>query len=32
MDTISEQFADGFRKALPDTGKWATQCTDWETA
>ena len=29
---MSEQFADGFRKALPDTGKWATQCADCETA
>ena len=25
-----QQFADGLRKALPDTGKWATQCTDCE--
>ena len=28
--TRKQQFADGFRKALPDTGKWATQCTDCE--
>ena len=25
-----QQFADGLRKALPDTAKWATQCTDCE--
>ena len=28
--TRKQQFADGFRKTLPDTGKWATQCTDCE--
>ena len=25
-----EQFAEGLRKALPETSKWATQCTDCE--
>ncbi len=26
-----EQFADGLRKALPDTSTWATQCIDCES-
>ena len=29
--TRKQQFADGLRKALPDTSTWATQCIDCET-
>ncbi len=28
--TRKQQFADSFLKALPDTGKWASQCIDCE--
>ena len=28
--TLQQRFADGMKKALPDTSKWATQCTDCE--
>ncbi|MBP5338671.1 MAG: aldo/keto reductase [Prevotella sp.] len=28
--TRKQQFADGLKKALPETSKWATQCTDCE--
>ena len=30
FDTRKQRFIDGYKKALPDNGKWASQCQDCE--